>query len=287
MDEKKIALLVNPAAGKGRAATIAGKIAAKCRTACIDLESYFIEWPPSLDAFTEVFLIGGDGTLNFFINKYHHCRLPVSLFAAGSGNDFAWKLNGKKTWEESFKIAMDGKIIPVDAGTCNGKYFINGVGIGFDGQVVKSMGRKRFISAGHVAYLITVLKEILFFNSIRLRIHCNGNRSDVNAFMISIANGSRYGGGFLVAPHAIINDGTFDVVTVNQIGLAARLKYLPAIEKGKHLHLPFMHTTHCQTMRVECDRSIPGHLDGELIEASLFDIRILPGHFRFRVHHNS
>src|SRR5688500_14290207 len=145
MDQKLIVVLVNPAAGKGKAGIIAGKVAEKLKNAGVGMQLYFTDWPQSLAGFTDVFLIGGDGTLNYFINHYHECRLPISLFPAGSGNDFAWKLHGKKSWEESFEIAMNGKITAVDAGTCNGKYFINGVGIGFDGQVVKSMGRKRFV----------------------------------------------------------------------------------------------------------------------------------------------
>ncbi len=286
MEQKHIAVLVNPVAGKGRARSIAGKVAIRLRDAGVPMQLYFTQWPHTLNAFTDVFLIGGDGTLNFFINSYRECTLPVALFPAGSGNDFAWKLNGKKSWEESFEIAMNGKVMAVDAGTCNGRYFINGVGIGFDGQVVKNMGRKRFISAGHFAYLFTVLREILFFRSLPVRVKCNDAQEALNVFMMSIANGSRYGGGFLVAPQANITDGLFDLVTVNKLGIAARLKYLPAIERGKHLHLPFMQTTTCKTVLVESDTILPAHLDGELMEAALFDVRMLAGHFSFRVHNH-
>ncbi len=281
--ERTIAVLVNPAAGKGRAKISAEKVAEKLRNIGVGMKLYFTQWPETLTGFSDVFLVGGDGTLNYFINAYPVCNLPVSLFAAGSGNDFAWKLNGKRTWEESFDIAMNGDVIPVDAGNCNKRYFINGVGIGFDGEVVKSMGRKRFISAGHIAYLITVLKEILFYKSKTVRIIMDSVHTNSKVFMISIANGSRYGGGFLVAPHAIVDDGLLDAVTVNKLGLLARLKYLPAIERGKHLHLSFMHATKCKTIRIDCDTIIAAHLDGELMEAASFDIRILPGLFHFRV----
>jgi len=283
MEQKHIAVLVNPVAGKGKARSIAEKVATKLRDAGVEMELYFTHWPQTLNAFTDVFLIGGDGTLNFFINCYCDCNLPVALIPAGSGNDFSWKLNGKKDWEQSFEIALNGSVMAVDAGTCNGRYFINGVGIGFDGQVVKSMGRKRFISAGHLAYLFTVLRQILYFQSVPVKITCDELKKVSRVFMISIANGSRYGGGFMVAPHASVNDGLLDLVTVNQLGLGARLRYLPAIEKGKHLHLPFMETRTCQMVQIESDSILPAHLDGELMEAKFFDIRILAGSFRFRV----
>lgn len=283
MEQRRIALLVNPAAGKGRAVTIAEKVADKLRRAGIGMELYFTQWPETLNGYSDVFLIGGDGTLNYFINAYPACNLPVALFAAGSGNDFAWKLNGKQNWEESYATAMSGEVIPVDAGICNGQYFINGVGIGFDGQVVKSMGRKKLISAGHFAYLFTVLKEILIYQSMAVKINRDDIYTNAKVFMISIANGSRYGGGFMVAPQAIINDGLLDLVTVNKLGLLARLKYLPAIEKGKHLHLSFMESTTCKSVHIESDSIIPAHLDGELLEAASFEIHILARHFRFRV----
>ena len=282
MDQKHIAVLVNPAAGKGRARSIAEKVAVKLRTAGVQMELYYTQWPQSLTDFTDVFLIGGDGTLNYFINSYRDCILPVALIPAGSGNDFAWKLNGKKTWEESFEIAMNGTIMAVDAGTCNGKFFINGVGIGFDGQVVKNMGRKRFISASHLAYLLTVLREILFFQSVRLMVDWDESQEVFKVFMISIANGSRYGGGFLVAPQASITDGLLELVTIKELGVLSRLKHLPAMEKGKHLHLPFMQNAVCKKVLIKSDHVLPAHLDGELMEASEFDIRILVAHFRFR-----
>lgn len=283
MEQKKIAVLVNPAAGKGRAEWVAEKVTARLCAERITMELHQARWPQQLTDYTDVFLIGGDGTLNFFINAYPFCRIPVSLFAAGSGNDFSWKLNGTKTWEESFDIAMKGLVKKVDAGTCNGRYFINGVGIGFDGQIVKSMGSRRFISAGHLAYLYTVLKKILFYRSTPLVIKIDSNHYRRDVFMISIANGSRYGGGFIVAPQAIINDGLLNVITINQLSMGARLKYLPAIEKGKHLHLSFMHSTTGREVHIESKHTIPAHLDGELMEAAVFDIRILENHFLFRV----
>ena len=286
MEQKHIAVLVNPVAGKGRARAIAEKVARKLSDAGVPKELFFTRWPHSLTTFTDVFLIGGDGTLNFFINSYPACNLPVALIPAGSGNDFAWKLNGKKTWEESFETALNGRVMAVDAGTCNGKYFINGVGIGFDGQVVKNMGRKRFISAGHLAYLFTVLREILFFKSVPVRVQWDETQESIRVFMISIANGSRYGGGFLVAPQANIIDGQLDLVTIKDLSVLSRLKHLPAMERGKHLHLPFMQQTICKTVQIESDQILPAHLDGELMEAALFDIRILAAHFHFRVHNN-
>ena len=44
----------------------------------------------SFDGFTEVWIIGGDGTINWFINQYSEIQLPLALFGGGAGNDFHW-----------------------------------------------------------------------------------------------------------------------------------------------------------------------------------------------------
>ena len=50
-------------------------------------------WPPSLEGFDEVFLFGGDGTLNYFINHYGvPDQVVLTLFPGGTGNDLHWKL---------------------------------------------------------------------------------------------------------------------------------------------------------------------------------------------------
>jgi YegS/Rv2252/BmrU family lipid kinase len=279
---KHIAIVCNPYAGKGKSLRLCKELEEKIKLKNFTFVSYTNQWPSQFDGFTDVFIAGGDGTLNYFINKYPHITVPLSIFKGGSGNDFAWKLYGNISLEEQFEKAVRVEPRPVDAGVCNGRYFLNGVGVGFDGEVVKAMGRKRFISAGHIAYLWTVVKKILFYREKELQLNYNGVEYDKKFFMISVANGSRYGGGFMVAPDAVINDGVFDMIMITCIHPFRRFYYLPKVEKGRHLKYSFVNVSAVKNVRISSAQTIAAHVDGELIEANDVEIRLLPGKYLFR-----
>ena len=99
--------------------------------------------------------------------------------------------------------------------------------------------------------------------------------------MISIANGTRYGGGFYVAPLAKPDDGLFDANLVSSLSPFKRLRYLPVIEKGKHIGLPFINYFNTKKITISSNKPIQAHLDGEYLESNELIIEILPSHFNF------
>ncbi len=248
----------------------------------ISFEVYVEDWPQDFDEHTDIFLVGGDGTLNYFINKYPHNTRPLSIFKGGSGNDFCWKLYGNLSVKEYFERIMYCQPRKVDAGICNGNYFANGVGIGFDGAIVKGMKQRRLFSAGHVAYYIAVIRSLLFYLEKRMEIFLAGHVIEGRFFMISIANGERYGGGFIVAPGAEINDGKLDVVTIERIDPIRRMIHLPKLSSGTHMLLPVVKKYQCGEVEVRSEKLLTAHFDGELLESRKIMVRILPGHLWIR-----
>jgi diacylglycerol kinase (ATP) len=279
---RQIAIVCYSLAGKGKSLRICRQLQEQLQARQIAYTIFSDQWPLDFNDFTDVFIVGGDGTLNFFINRYPNISIPLSIFKGGSGNDFAWKLYGNKSFEAQLETALNGAAKPVDAGLCNGYYFLNGVGIGFDGEVVQAMGKKRFISAGYLAYLWTVLKKIAFYREKELKLIYNGEEKTGKFFLLSVANGSRYGGGFMVAPHAVVNDGLLDLVEIRCIHRFRRVFYLPKVEKGKHLGLSFVSSTLVKKIIIQSTSKVAAHLDGEFMLSDYFDIELLPGKFRFR-----
>lgn len=275
-----IAILVNPKAGKGRAQKVLSEVLKLAEG--FNHKIFTTNWPKSFKEFSDIFLIGGDGTLNYFINQYPEISLPITLFKGGSGNDFAWQLYGNITVKDHFQNALNSNPKPIDAGTCNGKIFLNGVGIGFDGSIVKSMGEKRFISAGFVAYLWTVIKHLFFYKEENIEIKSGDFFQKGNLFMVTIANGSRFGGGFMVSPGSIINDGLLDLITISRINPLKRIFYLPAMMKGKHLEEKFTSVEKSSSVTINSKVTLAAHCDGELMEDKNFDITVLPGRYLFR-----
>jgi YegS/Rv2252/BmrU family lipid kinase len=280
-DEKHIAIACNPLAGTGRAVELAEKIATALREKKLRFTLFDQSWPVDFTGFTDVFIVGGDGTLNYFINHYPDTKLPLTVFNGGTGNDVHWYLYGNKTLEEQIETALTAAAKPVDAGRCNDRLFINGAGIGFEGEVAKSLTGKKKLP-GKTSFLITILKKIFSYRSAWYRMKSDGADLSGRKLMIDVSNGSRAGGGFHVAPESKIDDGLFDVIVIEPMNPLQRLSRLPVIEKGKHLHLPFVKHFRAGEITIESDVSIQSHLDGEYYTAKRMEIEILPGKFLFR-----
>jgi len=281
VSQHHIAVFCNLQAGKGRAAEIFRKVKRRLAKADKSFQAFDKTWPDHLEGFDSVWLVGGDGTLNHFINKYPGSPIPVALFGGGSGNDFYWKLYGSRSCESQLNSALTGHYTLVDGAICNGRNFVNGFGIGFDAEVVKAMQFGKKISAGHLAYLFAVIKKICFFKKENATISFDGNEFNHDFFMITVANGSRYGGGFLVAPQALVNDGLLDYVLIDPIPALKRLFYLPQVQRGKHLSHSFVRCRKLTKISIHSARPLAAHIDGELVLSDKFDIRILPGRYSF------
>ena len=279
--EKNIAIVCNPLAGAGRAVMLAEIIAQELTKKNIAHTLFKVAWPHHFNHFTDVFIVGGDGTLNYFVNKYPGIKLPLVIFNGGTGNDFHWLLYADKTLDEQLQTALNEKPKPIDMGKCNDRYFINGVGIGFEGEVAKALtGKKK--RPGKTSFLITILKKTITYRSKNYLIKSADRNISGNKLLVDISNGRRAGGGFYIAPEAKADDGLFDIIIVDALSPFQRLRYLPVIEKGKHLNLSFIHHFRTKNIRIESTEMIQYHLDGEYDKAQNLEIEILPAALNFR-----
>ncbi len=277
----RIAIVTNTLAGSGKAVklsyTIRDLLLQRKITAQIFTET---EWHSNIINFDQVWITGGDGTLNYFVNQFNDIKKPLCIFNGGTGNDFHALLYGKINLTDQVELVLRSKPRPMDAGKCNERYFLNGVGIGFDGAVAKSLtGKNKY--AGKTSFLISILKHIFLYKEQWYSITSEERTIENSFFMISIANGTRYGGGFYVAPLAQPDDGLLDVNLVKKLSPLKRLRYLPVIEKGKHLSLHFIDYFNTKKIIITSNRIIQAHLDGEYSESKDLTIEILPGHFNF------
>jgi diacylglycerol kinase (ATP) len=279
---KNIAIVCNNLAGGGRALAMGRAISSELKNRGL-LNTLFIEdWPANLDRFTDAWIVGGDGTINYFINKYPGIKLPLALFNGGTGNDVHAVLYKKKNFEEQLQTVLIAEAKPVDAGKCNDKYFINGVGIGFEGSVAKALTGKRKTKPGKAAFMGTILRKIFFYSSKKYKVISNEVKGESENLLISVMNGHRAGGGFHIAPESAIDDGLLDVVMVKKIHPFRRLRCLPQIEKGKHMGLSYV--DHFRTKKIIITSEIPmdAHLDGEYYSAKRYEIEMLAAKYLFR-----
>jgi diacylglycerol kinase (ATP) len=276
-----IAIVCNSIAGVGRAVLVSKKIVASLEQKKIAHTLYTDQWPDHFTGFSDVWIIGGDGTLNYFINKYPEIQLPLTVFRGGTGNDIHWLLYSNLSFEDQLESTFTTSPKAIDAGRCNEKLFINNAGIGFEGAVAESLTGKKKLP-GKTSFMLTILKKIFFYRSKIYTVVADEWSGTGKQMMITVSNGQRAGGGFHVAPEAAIDDGLLDIIMVKAISPLMRLRYLPVIEKGKHLHLSFIRYFKTKKIIIESDQLLQSHLDGEYYKAQKMELEILPAKFLFR-----
>ncbi|MBL0152484.1 MAG: hypothetical protein IPP93_02930 [Chitinophagaceae bacterium] len=195
-----ICLLVNPLAASGRAMEVAAQIEAELKQRNISFDTWVKNWDISFfnsdnthhTNYTDIFLVGGDGTLNYYANHYRHIPLPVTFFPGGTGNDVHWMIYGKKTIKEQIGLALTQPAKPFDLGRCNELYFANQVGIGFEGKVAKALTNKKK-KPGQTSFKLTVLRKIFSYRSSFYTITLPGKTITGRKLLVDICNGQRAG----------------------------------------------------------------------------------------------
>jgi len=278
---KKIGLFANNKAGKGKAMHTANLLATFLAKQYVEHEIFVGDWPETLDQLTDAWIIGGDGTVNYFINRYQP-NIMLSLFPTGTGNDFHWQLYGKIDALHQANKILHTSTQAVDVITCNGKWYLNSVGLGFDGVVLQSMQKIRSFG-GHLGYLWIVIKTIFSFKEYHFTIQKGDKLIEGKYLLVAINNSKRTGGGFMITPNASTTDGLMDMLLCKALPVLKRLRYLPVIERGKHLSLPFIHHEQINKISITCKEEISGQMDGELITGKYFEFNVLPGRLQFSV----
>jgi YegS/Rv2252/BmrU family lipid kinase len=279
----KVAILANPKAGGGKALETAKWLSNALSGMKITNVIYNEQWPNenTLNEFSDAWIIGGDGTINYFINHYPNCKIALALFDSGTGNDFAWKLYKSTNLAQRFNQVINSNPKWVDAGVVNGQLYINCMGVGFDGEIIQSMKSIRFLG-GQIGYLLAVIYKIVGFKEPTIQIYSEGKSWAGKYLLALFVNSSRAGGGFFIAPEAKIDDGQLNMVLCDALPVWKRLIYLPIIKKGKHMHLPFVKHHLGKEFEIDCEMEMPIQVDGELLYGKKILVKLHQQSFLFR-----
>lgn len=226
------------------------------------------------DTYTEIWLSGGDGTLHQLVNclPQEFWHLPIAILPNGTGNDFVKNYLLNVSLKEALQVASTGTPQPVDVWQCNEKLFIHGLGIGFDGQVVESMLKRKTLFKGFIAYYYHVLRLLFTYREKEFTMAANGAETSFPYFMITVGNSNTFGGGFKITPNAKINDGLLDICAISKVPIWLRPRYLKTVENGTHLHLQYVNYFNSNKLTIETPQVVAGHIDGELFYGKEFEI---------------
>lgn len=291
-DQRKILIVINPASGKASYYSKLEYLKSELKLSNIDHETYFTEYEKpgglrkKIDAIAdldEIYVMGGDGTLNLVVNEIKPGELPISIVSNGTGNDSVKSLHGILDFKKQLEIAIHGKVKYFDLGKCNQRYFVNGVGIGFDGEVVKEMVERGAKRGTHLDYLLTVLRIVGGFKEKYLKFALEDCQFEKKILLMTISNGTTFGGGFIINPFAKPDDGILDVCIFNEVAPLKRFWHLPKLKSGSHTKIKEVELHTASKIHIEESTELVAHLDGEYIGHPPFEISILKNVLPIRV----
>ncbi len=295
----RILAILNPAANRGKIA--AHRAAVKRGLDGVDAE--YVETSQRGDAgkFARVaaeqgrpiVVVGGDGSVNEVASGILSVGgpVPLGIVPAGSGNDFAWNtLRLPRDLDAAVAVALHGTPIAVDAGTVNGRYFVNSFSVGLDGDIAAVAERMKRIPfmQGSLLYYTSTLRQLLFGygRCPWLTIQFDGEPAapEMRRYVLAaVMNGPTYGAGFRIVPHANNADGMFDICAIRYLPLLRALRLLPVVKKGEHANEPEVAFSKARSVHIESRKAVNAQMDGETMQATTYDARILPGALRVRV----
>ena len=241
-------IIFNPTSGGGKSAELAGRIGKVIvdrgeeyhlfATECVGDGAHQAQL--ALEAgCSAIVCIGGDGTLSEVVQAVAQTDVTLYIVPAGTGNDFSRMLKLPKDPVKAFVAQLDGEEHLIDCGSINGKAFLNVSGSGFDVEVLVKTEELKEIYPGGKAYSKAVLAVLSSYQAFEADISVEGKAFEHHrCTIIEVANGRYFGGGMSVAPHAIIEDGLFDIVVVDRVPSKAIPFLLPLFKLGIHVYLP-------------------------------------------------
>ena len=300
--EKHVLIILNPAAAKGRARLMQSKIERKLASCGADFEFRLTErvWhaaelaeQAAADGVDVVVSAGGDGTANEVVNGLMRARekgysLPeMGLFPIGRGNDFAYVLDIPKGIDAFCRLLLTGRSRPVDIGRIagglypDGRYFVNGIGVGFEPMV--NMTASEFKRIGGVSsYILAMIKVLKNYpKAVDVRLTIDGKTREISTQQLSVCNGKRMGGAFLMGPDAVPDDGFLDLCYVNRpVSGSMILRLVGKFFRGTQKRHPYISADLIKRISIDSrDGGLVCHADGEMIakDADHLELNICDG----------
>ena len=244
------------------------------------------------DGYDVIVCASGDGTVNEAINglmrakKAGYNTVAFTVLGIGTGNDFAGGTGIPTNLDQGLDALIANKRKKIDLGFVKGgdypegRYFGNGIGVGFDAAVGNEAVKVRW-TRGLLAYLIGVIKTVfLYYNPAQVEIILDENETiKQTSLMISVMNGKRMGGGFQMAPNSHADDGYFDLCIAETASKGRILQMIPYFIKGTQESLPEIQMKRARKVSIKSlDVTFPAHADGEFIclDGSHLTLELLP-----------
>jgi YegS/Rv2252/BmrU family lipid kinase len=289
--------IVNPAAGGGFAGRNWPILRETLCRAGIDHRHYLSEHNghcrelarAALEAGQRKFVVvGGDGTANEVLNGLidasgaDAAAFSLGVVPWGTGNDWASYYGFSRQAEDFIQVLLAGCVTRQDigratftdeSGATREHYFLNCAGTGFDSYLLRKMG------SGHgsrIRYFLFLFKCLRKFRATSMQLDLDTASFEGPTLLLEICLGKFAGAGMHFAPTAAVDDGLFDVLHIEDLGITQLLGSLSYLYNGRiNEHRAARHWR-CRSVSISARDGQALHCDGELIAELPVQIELLP-----------
>jgi YegS/Rv2252/BmrU family lipid kinase len=297
---KKYKIIANPAAGGETAARAIPQVEQLLVRCGLDFDIVRTKRPghgailareAAATGWDVVVAAGGDGTSNEVINGLMEVKRaggPVAamgILSIGRGNDFAHGVNVPYDLEQACQVLVQDHRRAIDIGRVvggrypQGRYFGNCVGVGFDAIGTIEVAKLPRLG-GFLSFFVAVLKTIfLYYQAPLTTVAYDDQTLTQPSLMVSVMNGQRLGGGFIMAPDAEPDDGLFDLCIAGEVSRPRMFGLIPHFLRGTQATQEPIRTGQAARISITAvDGSLPAHTDGEIlcVDGDHLEIELLP-----------
>ena len=266
--------MINPDAGGGLAAKVAGPVADHLRAvsevsvATGDAAAMSAAAGAAVAEGADVLaVLGGDGLAHLALQSCAGTSTALAVLPAGTGNDLARALDVPQNPVAAARAAAEaidsGERREIDLGRISGGgWFATVLCAGFDSMVSARANRMRW-PRGRRRYDLAILRELLALRPMPLRVETESEVVELDAAWVAVGNTAWYGSGIPICPDADPSDGEFDLTVVGEVTRRDLLRILPTMRSGEHVDHPAVRTLRARSVRLGGENGWLGYADGE------------------------
>jgi YegS/Rv2252/BmrU family lipid kinase len=221
----------------------------------------------------KVVAVGGDGTVSLVAKKVLSTDMQLGIIPAGSANGMARELEIPLTITDALEIVVENNVRKADVILVNKEVCLHLSDIGLNARLVKYFEEGN--TRGKLGYAKMVAKVLWRKRNIRVIIQTKDKEIKRDAFMIVLANASKYGTGAVINPHGDLYDGLFEVVIMRKVAISELFKmwFRPQTFNPKKIEI-----IQAKSVRIDTDHGVHFQVDGEYLgKINHLDAKILPG----------
>lgn len=280
---RRVVVIHNPTAGQRRRQRTEATLSLLRQAGCmLDLratakpgDAEAIAAGISADDCDVVVAAGGDGTVNEAVNGLAGAPGPVpplAILPLGTANVLAAEIGLGTTPAAIAAAVLTGDARRIRLGRANGRHFVLMAGVGFDAHVVAQVSLLVKRHAGKLAYVGESLRQLTRYRFPLCHVEIDGRA--FTARSVVVCNGRLYGGRFVAAPNACLEEPGFEVVLMERGGAWNAVRYGSALALGRLSLLPDVRIVTGRHVRIDGEAGAPAQADGDVIARLPLDITV-------------